>query len=308
MDSYSNIIINAVEFVKTAVVRIDMFMNVKDKMEMTGSGSGFLFSSDGYIFTNSHVINKSSMLKVTLHDGTVEEATIIGEDPHSDLAVIKISAFHFRPVLIGDSLDVKIGQLVIAIGNPYGFQHTVTTGVISALGRTLRTQSGRLIDNIIQTDAALNPGSSGGPLINSDGQVIGVNTATIQGAQGLCFSISMNTAKSLATELIQDGKVKRAYIGIASQEVNMLNNIIHYYNLKNNKALFVISVEPNSPAMRAGIKDGDYILVFNDVPIDSTDQLFKLLTKEMIGSIKNISILRGKQIIELKITPLEAAA
>ena len=308
MDNFSKIIINAVEFVKTAVVKIEMLKQVNNKLELAGGGSGFLFSSDGYLFTNSHVIHKSEKIQVTLHDGTIEDATIIGEDPHTDLAVIKISAFDFKPVVMGDSTNVKIGQLVIAIGNPYGFQHTVTTGVISALGRTLRTQSGRLIDNIIQTDAALNPGSSGGPLIDADGKVIGVNTATIMGAQGLCFSISVNTATSLATELILNGKVKRAYLGFASQEVNMMNNVVHYYNLKKNKALFVVSVEPDSPAMKAGIKDGDFILSFNNVMVDSTDLLFKMLSKEMIGLIQNITILRGKQIVDLKITPLEAAA
>jgi len=305
MDNFSKIIINAVDYVKTAVVKIDVFKKIKDRIEIVGSGSGFLFSTDGYLFTNSHVINKAERTRVTLYDGREEEASLIGEDPHNDLAVVKVSAFDYKPAIIGDSSSIKIGQLVIAIGNPYGFQHTVTTGVISALGRTLRTQSGRLIDHIIQTDAALNPGSSGGPLIDSEGHVIGVNTATIMGAQGLCFAISINTAKSIALQLIQHGKVRRAYIGVMTQEAELLKNIVQFYKLKNKNALFVVSVEPKSPAQKSGIKDGDFIISFNEAPVNNTDQLFKMLDMQKIGAIQTITILRGQQLIELKITPQE---
>jgi S1-C subfamily serine protease len=205
-------------------------------------------------------------IRIHLHDGSRYDATLIGEDPDSDLAVIKSDAQHFLPAKLGDSNDLRIGQLVIAIGNPYGFQHTVTTGVVSALQRTLRSSTGRLMDNIIQTDAPLNPGNSGGPLINSSGEVIGVNTAAIPGAQGLCFAISINTAKTIASQLIRFGKVKRAYLGFSSQQVDVVPKLAQYHALKNKRVLFVVSVEPNSPAWHAGIRDGDFIVAFNGMP------------------------------------------
>jgi len=306
MDSYSQLIIDAVEKAKTAVVKIDTFKMKGDKTEPRGSGSGFLFSSDGYLFTNSHVVHDADRIKVTLYDGSVNEATIIGEDPDFDLAVVKTSAYGYIPAVLGDSSQIKIGQLVVAIGNPYGFQHTVTAGVVSALGRSLRSQSGRLMDNIIQTDAALNPGNSGGPLINSDGEVIGVNTATILGAQGLCFSIGINTAKDIAIQLIQEGKVRRAFIGIRTQEINTITKLFHHHNLKNEKALFVISVEPNSPASRAGLKDGDFIVSFAGKTINSQDELFQLLTAEIIGQTHKITVIHNQQLLDLYVTPIES--
>jgi S1-C subfamily serine protease len=305
MDIFSELIINAVEKVKSAVVKIDRYNTIKGKTGVTGSGSGFVFSSDGYLFTNSHVIHQGEQFKVTLHDTTVHDATLIGEDPDSDLAVLKIYADGFSPVIMGDSSGIKIGQLVIAIGNPYGFQHSVTHGVVSALGRTLRTQSGRLIENVIQTDASLNPGNSGGPLINASGEVIGVNTAAIAGAQGLCFTISINTAKDIAMELIKEGFVKRAFLGIMSQVVELNKKVIQFYHLKNQRALFVVSVEKGSPAESAGIKDGDFIVAFNDDVIQTTDELFKLLTKEKILYDQRITIIRNNEKIELDITPVQ---
>ncbi len=306
MDSYSQLIIDAVEKAKTAVVKIDTFKSKAGKTEPKGSGSGFLFSSDGYLFTNSHVVHDADKIKVTLYDGSVNAGTIIGEDPDFDLAVVKTSAYGYTPAVLGDSSQIKIGQLVVAIGNPYGFQHTVTAGVVSALGRSLRSQSGRLMDNIIQTDAALNPGNSGGPLINSDGEVIGVNTATILGAQGLCFSIGINTAKDIAIQLIQEGKVRRAFMGIRTQEINTITKLLHHHNLKNEKVLFVISVEPNSPASRAGIKDGDFIVSFAGKTINSQDELFKLLTADIIGQTQKITVIRNQQLLDLYITPIES--
>lgn len=306
MDSYSEIIVNAIEKTKSSVVKIDVFQKNGSKEIPKGSGSGFLFSSDGYIFTNSHVVNHSDKIMVTLHDSSVFDAGMVGEDPDSDLAVIKTAAFDFKPANLGDSASLKIGQLVIAIGNPYGFQHTATTGIISALGRTLRTVSGRLVDNVIQTDAPLNPGNSGGPLIDTDGNVIGVNTAVIMGAQGLCFAIGINTAKSIASVLIQEGKVKRAFLGLMLQEVDTLSKILHFYNLKNTKALFVVSVVAGSPADKAGIKDGDFLVTFGDTPVNSSDELFKLLTKEKIGSNQKIVILRNQKLVELSVVPAES--
>jgi len=197
---------------------------------------------------------------------------------------------------------------VVAIGNPYGFQHTVTAGVVSALGRSLRSQSGRLMDNIIQTDASLNPGNSGGPLINSDGEVIGVNTATILGAQGLCFSISINTAKDIAIQLIQEGKVRRAYMGIRTQEINTITKLLHHHNLKNEKALFVISVEPNSPSSRAGIKDGDFMISFDSITVNTQDELFRLLTADKIGRTAKVTVIRNNELLHLYATLIESGS
>lgn len=305
MDSYSEILINAIEKIKTSVVRIDTLRNVRGKTVPAGSGSGFLFSSDGYLFTNSHVIHKGVKYKVTLHDGTSSEAILIGEDPHLDIAVLKVFANGYSSAILGDSSNIRIGQLVIAMGNPYGFQHTVTHGVISALGRTLRSQTGRLIDNVIQTDAALNPGNSGGPLINTDGEVIGVNTAAIMGAQGLCFAIGINSAKNIAVELISDGYVKRSYLGVVSQIIEIKKETAKVYHLNNKRGLYIVSVENESPAQKAGIKEGDILIGFNDSVIETSDDLFRHLTKERIGHHQKLAILRGQYRIEVDITPEE---
>lgn len=306
MDLYSQIIINAVETVKESVVKIDVAKKKNGKIVPGGSGSGFLFSSDGYLFTNSHVIHHADKIYVTLLDGTRHEAVLIGEDPDTDLAVLKTYAPGRFTAKLGDSSGIQIGQLVIAIGNPYGFQHTVTAGVVSALGRTLRTDTGRLIDNIIQTDAALNPGNSGGPLIDPEGQVVGVNTATIRGAQGLCFAISINTAKEIAGQLISEGRVRRGYLGLMTQVVDLNSRVTTFHSLRNRRALFVVSVEPNSPAERAGIKDGDFIIAFQDRLVESSDDLFRLLTKDKIGIFQNITLLRNGQKLDLLVTPVES--
>src|SRR6188768_3664829 len=247
MDPFSSIIIKAVEKAKSSLVKIDRLKTARNRTVTEGSGSGFFFSSDGYLFTNSHVIHGVDQIGITLFDGTRAEAELVGEDVDTDLAVLKTSTTNFTPAKLGEASDLLIGQLVIALGNPYGFQHTVTHGVISALQRTLRTESGRLIDNVIQTDAPLNPGNSGGPLINSDGEVIGVNTATIMGAQGLCFSISINSAKDIANMLIREGFVRKAYIGISMQDVSLNQRVINYHHLQNKRGIFVMAVEKNSP-------------------------------------------------------------
>lgn len=305
MDSYSATIIGAVEKVRTAVVKIEVYTNQKGKETLSGTGSGFLFSSDGYLFTNSHVIRGSAQVKVILYDGSSHPATILGADEDTDLAILKISAVDFKPARLGDAADLQIGQLVIAIGNPLGFQHTVTAGVVSALGRTLSSQQGRMMDSMIQTDAALNPGNSGGPLINADGEVVGVNTATIQGAQGLCFAISINTAKDVANQLIHFGKVKRAWLGIVMQQISLVPKLRAMNELSNKQALFISTVMEGSPADKAGIVSGDILISFNDQPVESSDTLFKLLTEDKIGQFQYVGILRNFYKTEFRITPAQ---
>ena len=309
MDSISDIVVNAVESSKNAVVKIDCFKNEKGKTVPSGSGSGFIFSSDGYIFTNYHVIQNAERITVTLIDGRETHGEIIGKDSDSDLAVIKIYEPNIAVARLGDSSDLKIGQLVVAIGNPFGYQHTVTAGVVSALGRTLRSTSGRMIDNIIQTDAALNPGNSGGPLINTSSEVIGVNTATIMQAQGLCFAISINTAKAIADMLIREGRVRKAYLGISMQDVNLHPRVINFHQLQNRRGIFVMSVEKNSPADKAGIRDGDVIVSFNGTPVNSGDELFRMLNKEVISTPTPLTVVRKNSLLlPVDVVPVEKAA
>jgi S1-C subfamily serine protease len=303
MDSYSNIIITAVDAAKKSVVKIDTARSNQPKNVPANSGSGFFFSSDGLIFTNSHVINKGEDFKVTLHDGTEAKGTLVGDDPDSDIAILKVTANGYYPAKLGNINDLQIGQLVIAIGNPLGFQHTITTGIVSALGRTLRTQTGRLIDNVIQTDAALNPGNSGGPLIDWEGRVVGVNSATIMGAQNICFAISINSAQSIADQLLRFGHVKRAYLGIIMQTVDLVPRLIEIHDIKNKKGIFVTSTEAGSPAEKAGILPGDIIVSFSGKITETSDDLFRLLTGEKIGELQFLTVVRGNQKLELRVTP-----
>jgi S1-C subfamily serine protease len=305
LDSYSATIIDAVEKVKTAVVKIELYKKDKNKDLPLGTGSGFLFSSDGFLFTNSHVVHHAETIKVKLYDGSIRLATLVGEDPDTDLAILKISEADFKPAKLGDAEILKIGQLVIAIGNPLGFQHTVTAGVVSALGRTLEGQTGRMMDSMIQTDAALNPGNSGGPLINTDGEVVGVNTATIRGAQGLCFAISITTAKEIANQLIRFGKVKRAYLGVVMQQIDLVPKLRAIHQLQNKQALFISAVAEGSPAQKAGILSGDIILSLNNQIVETSDGLFKMLTEDKIGQFQYIGILRNNYKTEFRITPAQ---
>lgn len=309
LDSFSQTIITAVDKVKTSVVKIERIDKKDTKSSIEGTGSGFLFSSDGYIFTNSHVIHGSKNLRISLHDGSSYAAHIIGEDTSNDLAILQANAIDFVPSVFGNSDDLKIGQLAIAIGNPLGFQHTVTAGIISALGRTMRSYAGMTMDSVIQTDAALNPGNSGGPLVNANGEVIGVNTAIINGAQNLCFAISINTAKEIAYQLIKYGKVKRAYIGVSMQQIDLVPKLRQIHELKNRSALFVTQISKNSPAEKAGMQSGDIILEFNDKLTQTSDDLFKSLSEDKIGMFQYIKLLRNtRTIVELKVTPAERAA
>src|ERR1700738_4993036 len=261
MDAYSRAVIAAAEKVSPSVVYIEVQQPAKSRrvnvprmpQEVRGSGSGFIFTPDGFILTNSHVVHGAVGIEVTVSDGSKYQADLIGDDPDTDLAVIRINAPNLVPTRLGEAQKIRVGQLVVAIGNPYGFQYTVTAGVVSALGRSLRAQSGRLMDDVIQTDAALNPGNSGGPLVNSRGEVIGVNTAMILPAQGISFATSIDTAKFVASRLIRDGRVSRSYIGMAGQNVPLPRRIVRYYNLAVESGILVVSFEGDSPARKAGL-------------------------------------------------------
>lgn len=303
MDPFSKMIIEAVDKVKNAVVKIDVYKKSQGKYRAGGSGSGFIFSSDGLVFTNSHVVHGADRIMVSLLNENEIEATMVGEDPDTDLAILKIYTEGYSVAKLGDAAQLQIGQFVIAIGNPFGYQHTVTAGVVSALGRTLRTQSGRLVDNVIQSDAALNPGNSGGPMINTEAEVIGVNTAMINGAQGLSFSVDINTAKEIATQLLKDGKVFKAYLGVALQEVPINQKILRHYHLPNAKGLFVVSMEPDSPASRSPLKEGDIIISFNGKPVNTLHELFKELTKKEILATVDISVIRHTEKLNFTIFP-----
>lgn len=303
MDAFSKMIIEAVDKIKNAVVKIDVYKTAKGKLRPAGSGSGFIFSSDGLVFTNSHVVHGAERIMVSLLNENEIEATLIGEDPDTDLAILKIYADGYSVAKLGDASQLQIGQFVIAIGNPLGYQHTVTAGVVSALGRSLRTQSGNLVDNVIQSDAALNPGNSGGPMINTDGEVVGVNTAIINGAQGLSFSVDINTAKEIATQLIRDGKVFKGYLGVAMQEVPITQKVLRHYHLPNQKGLFVVSIEKDSPASLSQLQEGDIVIAFNGKTVNSLHELFKELTrKDIIGAI-DISVIRHTELLHFTIFP-----
>jgi S1-C subfamily serine protease len=306
----------AAEKVSPSVVNIEVRHNVDSRQasasrrsaEVRGSGSGFVFTPDGFILTNSHVVHGATKLGVTLSDGTSFEARLIGEDPDTDLAVIRIDGGdHLIPAALGDSKSIRVGQLVVAIGNPYGFQCTVTAGVISALGRSLRSQSGRLIDDVIQTDAALNPGNSGGPLVTSRGEVIGVNTAVILPAQGLCFATAINTAKFVAGLLLRNGKIRRGHIGVAGQNVVLHRRQVLLNNLSVSSGILVVSLEANGPASRAGLKEGDVIVAYGKHPVSSIDDLHRLLTEEQLGIKTALTVLRGGEKLIVDVVPEESA-
>jgi S1-C subfamily serine protease len=305
MDSFSELVINAVEKTKNAVVKIDTFKNQDKKLRPSGSGSGFIISSDGYIFSNSHVVTGADKLKVTLLDGREEEGFLIGTDQDTDFAVIKIYSTGYDVAKLGNSDYLKIGQLVIAIGNPFGYQHTVSAGVVSALGRTLKTPSGRFVENVIQSDVPLNPGNSGGPMITSDGEVIGVNTAILMGAQNLSFSLDINTAKSIAGDLIKDGKVIKAYLGIQYQEISLHPRIVNFYRLETTKGLLVTSIEKDSPAYASNLLSGDIIIQFNNEDITSSSGLFKRLNKDVIGKESKIALIRHTTKKEVTVVAIE---
>jgi len=270
-----------------------------------GSGSGFIFTPDGFILTNSHVVQSARRVDVGLPDGRRFSAELVGQDPDTDLAVIRIDGPNLPCAVLGDSARLRVGQLVVAIGNPYGFQYTVTAGVVSAMARSIRSASGRLVDNVIQTDAALNPGNSGGPLVNGRGEVIGVNTAIIRPAQGLCFAIPSNTATFVAGQLLRFGRVKRSYVGLGGQDVPLHRRIVRFHQLARDGGVLVIQVEPGSPADRAGVRQGDIIIEFDGLPIEHMDELYRQLTEERVGKTAEMVVLRGLDKQALLITPQE---
>jgi S1-C subfamily serine protease len=310
LDSYSRTITSVVGQVAEAVVHIQVQRRANDPRTretrlMPGSGSGFILSTDGFVVTNNHVIDMADDIRVSLADGRTVSAELKGTDPSTDIAVLKIDGTGLKALVFADSEDLQAGQIAIAIGNPLGLQHTVTAGVVSALGRTLRANNGRLIDDIIQTDASLNPGNSGGPLVNSLGQVIGVNTATIASAQGLCFAVSSNLAAFVAGKLIMEGRVKRAYLGIAGQVVDLTGRMVAANRLERKTGVYVYEVVADQPAYNKEIRTGDIIVSFDGKGIGTVDELHKVLNAQVIGRNVEMEVLRGGHKVALRAVPGE---
>ena len=299
LDAYSRTVTSAVARVSPAVVHIQM---EQKNGRGGGSGSGFVFTPDGFMLTNSHVVHGASQIFVTTVEGDHFPAELVGDDPDTDLAVVR-GRTSAPSVPLGSSRKLAVGQLVIAIGNPLGFQHTVTAGVVSALGRTMRSRSGRLIDGVVQTDAALNPGNSGGPLVDSQGRVVGVNTATIMGAQGICFAIGADTAEFVASRLIRDGRIRRSYVGLMGQSVPLHRRIVRYYDLPVESGLLVEGVVSGSAAQRAGLRERDIIVRFAGQPVSGVDDLHRLLTAERSGVPAEVSLVRGTELRTLLVVP-----
>jgi len=301
LDAYSRAVINAAEKVGPAVVSVEVRQRVERRgrpaREMPGHGSGFVFTPDGFILTNSHVVHRATRRRL--------RAELVGDDPDSDLAVIRVSPVSLTAAEFGDSSTLRVGQLVIAIGNPLGFQSTVTAGVVSALGRSFRSVTGRLIDDVIQTDAALNPGNSGGPLVDSAGRVVGVNTAVILPAQGICFAVGINTAKFVTGQLIRHGKIRRGKIGVAGQNVSLARLVVRAHGLEAKSGVLVTGVDANSPAARAGVRPEDIIVGLDGKPVTGIDDLHRLLASDRIGAASTIVVLRKAEKLDLPITPEE---
>jgi S1-C subfamily serine protease len=309
LDAYSSAVVNAAERVSPAVANIEVHRpgRAGATEPMRGNGSGFAFTPDGLILTNSHVVHGASRIRVTFPEGMSFDADLVGDDPGTDLAVVRVSSPRSLPtVALGASKNIRVGQLAIAIGNPYGFQYTVTAGVVSALGRSLRSESGRLIHDVIQTDAALNPGNSGGPLVNSRGEVIGVNTAIIPVAQGICFATAVDTAKWVVEQLLQYGKVRRAYIGVAGSNARVSRRTARFHQLAHDHGMRAESVEPGSPAQRAGITAGDMIVAYGGVTVAGVDDLHRLLDAEFIDRETVVTIVRRTVKLDLTICASEA--
>ena len=317
LDAYSQAVVRAAEKLSPSVVKIDIVQAERNRSgeprERQGGGSGFVFTPDGLILTNSHVVHAATRIQVSFADGLRFPAHTVGDDPPTDLAVVRVDGPNndvasLVAAPLGDSQKLRVGQLAIAIGNPYGFQYTVTAGVVSALGRSLRSYSGRMIDDVIQTDASLNPGNSGGPLVTSDGYVIGVNTATIMGAQGLCFAIGINTAKFVAGRLLQEGRIRRSYIGVEAQTTPLHRRLVRFYNLPQETGVVVISVTNGSPAQKAGLREGDVIVALDGKPVAGVDDLHRLLTDARVGVSSSLTVLRWTEMLELKVIPEEAGS
>ena len=300
LDAHSRAVVHAVETVGPSVVRVELGR---------GGGSGVVFTPDGLVLTNNHVVESAERLNVLLPDGRSLRADLVGRDADTDLAVIRVDASSGPPLswaTLGDSSAIRVGQVAVAIGNPYGFHHSVTTGVVSALGRSLRARSGRMMDDIIQTDAALNPGNSGGPLVTTRGEVIGINTAVILPAQGLCFAIASNTARFVASRLIRDGRIRRSFIGVGGQNVPVPRAIARANQIAAASGVLVESVEPKSPADTAGLREGDVIIAFGGEAVTGIDQLVRRLSEERIGQPALVTVLRRGHRRQLTVVPAES--
>jgi S1-C subfamily serine protease len=312
LDAYSRAVIGAAEAVSPSVVNVEVERRrgsggrPRGRRSDAGSGSGFVFTPDGLVLTNSHVVSGAGAIRVVLADGQGVRADLVGDDPDTDLAVLRVDSPGLIAATLGDSDRLRPGQLVVAIGNPFGFQYTVTAGVVSALGRSLRSANGRLIDGVIQTDAALNPGNSGGPLVNAGGEVVGVNSAVVLPAQGICFAIPSNTASFVAGRLIRDGRVRRSYVGLSGQTIQLHRRSAQLHQLAIPGGVLVTGLEPAGPAERAGLREGDVIVGFETQPVRGIDDLHRLLTAERIGVRTRVTLLRrgGKQ--ELELEPAES--
>jgi S1-C subfamily serine protease len=310
LDSYSKTVSGVVEKVGPTVVNIrahHIDHASRNGSESGGTGSGFVIAPDGFILTNSHVVHAAARLEVTLADGRQYGASLVGEDPETDLAVIRVNASQLVHAHLGDSKAIRVGQIAVAIGSPFGFHQTVTAGVVSALGRSMRARSGRLIDNVIQTDAALNPGNSGGPLVNSRGEIIGVNTAIILPAQGICFAIASSTAEFVAGWLIKEGRIRRSWIGVAGQTVPIHRRVMRFHRLAVDQGVLVAGIEPGSPANRAGLREGDVIVAFEGEPVSGIDELHRHLVAKLIGIPSSITVIRHTEKLDLIVTPEELA-
>ncbi len=308
-DAYSHAVTAAVARVAPAVAHVRVEGRHGGRgARREGSGSGFLITPDGYLITNSHVAGNAKTIEITLADGRNAAAEVVGDDPDSDLALLKVAATDLAWCRLGDSTRVAVGQIAIAIGSPYGFQHTVTAGIVSALGRSMRAQTGRLLDNVLQTDAALNPGNSGGPLVDARGEVIGVNTAVILPAQGICFAIAASTAERVAIALIRDGRVRRAWLGVGGQTVPLSRRVVRHFDLPHETGVRIESVEGGSPATTAGLARGDIIVALDSAPIAGVDDLQHALGAEAIGHEVTLSVLRRDRRLALAAVPRERAS
>ncbi len=306
-DAYSRAVIAAVSLVSPAVAHVRVERRKGTRGAREGAGSGFLITPDGYLVTNSHVASGATRVEVTLADGRTASAEIVGDDPDSDLAVLKVAADDLTSCRFGATSQLRVGQIAIAIGSPYGFQHTVTAGIVSALGRSMRASTGRLLDNVLQTDASLNPGNSGGPLVNSQGEVIGVNTAVILPAQGICFAIAASTAERVAVALIRDGRVRRAYLGLGGQTHPMPRRVVRHFGLTIDSGVRVETLERGSPAADAGMKSGDIIVGIDGIPVADVDALQRRLGADAIARPLPVIVVRGNQTHALIVTPRESA-